>query len=158
MNRIDELKAEIENAERNLDGLKTYLSKKKEELERLTAIADIKKGDYVRVKIDSVEFIGRFDGIVNGIPKINSFKSFSGEAFSVVKKWQPQKGDLCIFWDNEYKDSSCIDIFSIFENGMYADRDGVHFDNCIPFISIEQFKEHIGYEQLFSRLHLSWLR
>lgn len=152
MDKIEELKADIRNAEKNLDGLKTYLSNKKEELERLTAIADIKKGDYVRAKIGSVEFIGRFDGIVNGIPKINSFKSFSGEAFGVVKKWQPRKGDLCIFWDNE-KEYSIVRVF----NGIYFSevqnslfyRDNVdmlYYCNCIPFISAEQFKEHIGYE------------
>lgn len=151
MDKIDELKAEIRTAERNLDGLKTYLSKKKEELERLTAIADIKEGDYVRVKIGSIEFIGRFDGIVNGVPKINSFKSFSGEVFSVVKKWQPKKGDLCIFWDYE-KEHSIIGIF----NGIYFSEVQNHLfyraninickSNCIPFVSLEQFKEHIGYE------------
>lgn len=145
MDRIDELKADIRNAERNLDGLKTYLSKKKEELERLTAIAAIEDGDYVRVKIDSVEFIGRFDSIVNGIPKINSFKSFSGEVIGVVKKWQPKKGDLCIFWDYDVNES----IVAMFEYSgtrvYYSNQDS--FVNCIPFISEQQFKEHIGYEE-----------
>lgn len=141
MNRIDELKAEIENAERNLDGLKTYLSNKKEELEKIFAIEE---GDYVRVKIDSVEFIGRFDGIVNGIPKINSFKSFSGEAFGVVKKWQPKRGDLCIFWGKAFTET--IEVFEGIREEFFIDRTGMEWPYCIPFISLEQFKEHIGYE------------
>ena len=83
---------------------------------------------------------------MNGIPKINSFKSFSGEASGDVKKWQPKKGDLCIFWDNE-KRESFIDVFKKQDGSLYSDRENCRFFNCIPFISLEQFKEHIGYEE-----------
>lgn len=141
MNRIDELKAEIENAERELKN-------KREEFVRLT---EIREGDYVEATTYDGVIIGRleamgsncFDGTVYKVKTWSDKKTF---ILKSIKKWQPKRGDLCIFWDNEYKDCSNIDIFSIFEKGIYADKDGVHFDNCIPFISLEHFKEHIGYE------------
>ena len=141
MNRIDELKAEIENAERELKN-------KREEFVRLT---EIREGDYIEATTYYGDIIGRleamgsncFDGTAYTVKTWSDKKTF---IIKSIKKWQPKKGDLCVFWDNEYKDCSYIDIFSIFDNGTYAARDGVHFVNCIPFISLEQFKEHIGYE------------
>ena len=52
---------------------------------------------------------------------------------------------MCIFWDNE-KRESFIDIFKKQDGPLYSDRENCRFFNCIPFISLEQFKEHIGYE------------
>lgn len=140
MNRIDELKAEIENAERELKN-------KREEFVRLT---EIREGDYVEATT--------YDGVIIGRLEAMGSNCFDGTAYTVktwsdkktfilksIKKWQPKKGDLCIFWDYEKRDSF-IDIFKKQDGSLYSDRENCRFFNCIPFISEEQFKEHISYE------------
>lgn len=140
MNRIDELKAEIENAERELKN-------KKEEFVRLT---EIREGDYVEATT--------YDGVIIGRLEAMGSNCFDGTAYTVktwsdkktfilksIKKWQPKKGDLCIFWDNE-KRNSFIDVFKKQDGSLYSDRENCRFFHCIPFISEQQFKEHIGYE------------
>lgn len=147
MNRIDELKAEIENAERELKN-------KREEFVRLT---EIREGDYIEATTYDGDIIGRldamypncFNGTVYTVKTWGDKKTF---ILKSIKKWQPKKGDLCIFWDNE-KEYSIVRVF----NGIYFSeeqnclfyRDNVDiggYCNCIPFISEQQFKDHIGYE------------
>ena len=139
MKKIDELKAEIKKAEKEL-------KQKKEALEKLEKWGCVETGEYVNVKLDSVEFIGRFEGIYNGKPKIHSFGAYIGEIIGLVKKWQPKKGDLCIFWDNDVS-KSIIAMFLYSDMKPYYYSNQEHYQNCIPFISEKQFKEHIGYEE-----------
>ena len=140
MKKIDELKAEIKKAEKELES-------KKEEL-RLTESSEvIEVGEYVRVRIMSMEFIGRFDGICDGEPIIKSFTSLIGKSIGIVTKWQPKKGDLCIFWDRDIASNHVVRFFDSKKRYRYFDSEGVWWGNCIPFISAEQLKEHIGYEE-----------
>lgn len=144
MKKIDELKAEIENAERELEN-------KKEELRQIESIKSLEIGDYIETTFGVGRIVGRLVEISGGYGYIRySIETLPHGTIligSPIEKWQPKRGDLCIFWNNEFKDCSYINVFSIFENGMYADKNDVDFDNCIPFISEQQFKEHIGYEE-----------
>lgn len=145
MNRIDELKAEIENAERELKN-------KKEEFVRLT---EIREGDYVEATT--------YDGVIIGRLEAMGSNCFNGTAYTVktwsdkktfilksIKKWQPRKGDLCIFGDFGDDGNAVIGVFLEENNDNYPDCPVISitgvYDYCIPFISEQQFKEHIGYE------------
>lgn len=140
MNRIDELKAEIENAEKELKN-------KREEFVRLT---EIREGDYVEATTYDGVIIGRleamgsncFDGTVYKVKAWSDKKTFS--LSTTAKKWQPRKGDLCIFWGKAFTET--IEVFEGIREEFFIDRTGMEWPYCIPFISIEQFKEHIGYE------------
>lgn len=138
MKKIDELKAEIEKAEREL-------KQKKEALEQIEKWGVIEAGEYVNVKLNSVKFIGRYEGISDWKPKIKTFTAYIGEITGLVEKWKPKKGDLCIFWDKN-RIYSVTGIFNRDLNGLFETTGGVIWTNCIPFISEKQYKEHIGYE------------
>lgn len=150
MKKIDELKAEIEKAERALEGLKTYLSKKKNELDMLSRITDLKKGDYVECEIKGkrqAALLEHIEFLPNGQWSNIKVNTFGGSHFDVLnfKKWEPKRGEACIFWDYDVNES----IVAMFDYSntrvYYSNQDG--FVNCIPFISEQQFKEHIGYEE-----------
>lgn len=153
MKKIDELKAEIKKAEQELERLKTYLSSKKEELDMLTTIKDIKNGDYVECEIDGKRIIALLkyiEFVPNGQWSSIEVDTFGGGDFDFfnLKKWQPKKGELCLFWDkNKFIEYSIIDVFNRNLNGLFQTKSGVTWTNCIPFISEKQFKEHIGYEE-----------
>ena len=147
MKKIDELKAEIKKAEKELES-------KKKELERIEKALNFKIGDYVQFQAFGRRFVGIVRSVLNekngyfaievrnGISKPTEIPS---EA--LIEKWQPQRGDLCIFWDkNKLIKYSIISIFNGNSNGLFQTIGGVTWDNCIPFISEKQYKEHIGYE------------
>lgn len=148
MKKIDELKAEIEKAERELEG-------KKKELERIEKALNFNVGDYVQLQA----FGRRFVGIVRSIPneksgdfaiQVRSGISMPTEIPSdaLITKWQPKRGDLCIFWDKDrFIKYSIIDVFNHKSNGLFQTKSRVIWANCIPFISEKQFKEHTGYEE-----------
>lgn len=143
MKKIDELKAEIEKAEKELEG-------KKEELRQIESIKSLKIGDYIQcTTLQGEKIVGELIAIcINGENIRYKIKTQSMETTLInvpIKKWQPQRGDLCIFWDNEKRDSF-VDVFKKQDGCLYSDRQNCRFFNCIPFISEEQFKEHIGYE------------
>ena len=139
MNRIDELKAEIENAERELKN-------KREEFVRLT---EIREGDYIEATTYYGVIIGRleamgsncFDGTAYKVKTWGDKKTF---IIKSIKKWQPKRGDLCIFWGKAFTET--IEVFEGMREEFFIDRTGMDWPYCIPFISEEQFKEHIGYE------------
>lgn len=150
MKKIDELKAEIKKAEKDLES-------KKSELERIEKALNFKVGDYVQYKAFGRRFVGIVRSVLNekngyfaievrnGISKPTEIPS---EA--LIEKWQPKKGDLCIFGDFGDEGSAVIGIFLEDNNDKYPDypfRSTVGpYDYCIPFISEQQYKEHIGYE------------
>lgn len=144
MKKIDELKAEIKIAEKNLES-------KKSELERIEKALKFKVGDYVEIQA----FGRRFAGIVRSIPSekngnlaievrdgISKPTEIPSEA--LIEKWQPKRGDLCIFWDHDISES----IIAMFEYSAmrFYFSNQEYYLNCVPFISEKQFKEHIGYE------------
>lgn len=146
MKKIDELKAEIEKAENEL-------KYKKEQLRIAELTEEAKKfqiGDYIEATSEGERLVGRLVEISGGCGYIRySIKTLPYGTIligSPIKKWQPKKGDLCIFWDNE-KRNSFIDVFKKQDGSLYLDRENCRFFNCIPFISEQQFKEHIGYEE-----------
>lgn len=147
-----ELEKEIEKTEKALESLKAKLKEVKDEY-------DFKLGNYVEMTLTPSNrvIVGKYSGFSFPAPRnimyppANDYSMTIGDEIydrymiKDIKKWQPKKGDLCIFWDNE-NDNSFIDVFERID-GLYVDRQGCRFYNCIPFISQKQFKEHIGYEK-----------
>lgn len=149
MKKIDELKAEIEKAEKELTEKQNYLREKRAELTMLEKIRNIGYGDYVECNIKGRRVIGKVTNIhflENGQFSNIEITTFLDDGFDItsLSKWQPKRGDLCIFWDYDVNES----IVAMFDYSntrvYYSNQDS--YVNCIPFISERQFKEHIGYE------------
>ena len=149
MKKIDELKAEIKKAEKELES-------KKKELELIEKKLKFKVGDYVHFQAFGRRFVGIVRSVLNekngnlaievrnGVSKLTEISSEI-----LIEKWQPQRGDLCIFWDNnpkKYAHISIFDKYSVGESFPFESHCSC-FSNCIPFISEKQYKEHIGYEE-----------
>ena len=132
------------------------LESKKSELERIEKALNFKIGDYVEIQA----FGRRFVGIVRSIPNekngnlaievrngVNTPTEIPSEA--LIEKWQPKRGDMCIFWDKCSKNKAIISVYLLNTADSkfpYRANNTVYTD-CIPFISEKQFKEHIGYEE-----------
>lgn len=130
------------------------LESKKKELNIVEAVAKTIKerehptvGDYVEVTTTKGEvFIGK-------LFKTELTYSIAGcdnKDIYCIKKWQPKKGDLCIFGDFGEEGNAVIGIFLEENNDNYPEY---RFETtmgpykyCIPFLSEKQYKEHIGYE------------
>lgn len=147
MKKIDELRAEIKKAEQELEG-------KKKELEFIERSASFKIGDYVEFQVFGRRFVGIIRSVLsesggdfaievrNGVTKNTAIPPDT-----LIMKWQPKRGDVCIFWDKDrFIKYSIVAVFNCNSNGLFKTINGVTWDNCIPFISEKQFKEHIGYE------------
>lgn len=152
MKEIDEIKAEIEKAEKELKEKQSYLNKKKDELESLKMTQELKPGDYIECQINGKRKIAllkliRFasDGRLAEI-EVNTFGN-SEFNVSNFKKWQPQKGDLCIFWDKYSKNKAIISVYLLntADSKFPYRANNTTYTDCIPFISEQQYKEHIGY-------------
>ena len=160
LERFRELEARLQKVNTELDGLRvaikgrTFTEKK---AETPTKVYEV--GEYVRVK--SYEDSDEFAGIVTErteTPKGFLYVVYGKDRAAIkmdadmIEKWIPKKGDLCIFWGNDRAQSS-IGLFDSFyyseerERLTFRNNIGTICGNCIPFISEEQFKEHIGYEE-----------
>lgn len=108
-----------------------------------------KKGDYVKSKSDP-SIYGRFEKIgasnSNYIIFTKKDGGRDGAFTSDLELWTPQKGDLCIFWDTHFNSGAIIRIFKQNLDGTYVDFRDTTWDNCVPYINEEQFKEVIGYD------------
>lgn len=138
MQNIEELKAEIEKAEKEL-------KRKKDNLRIAEKEKEIQIGNYVEAtNLFGERIIGK---LTNNSEDIVFFNKTTAIPIidSSIKKWQPKRGDLCIFWDNDVNES-IITMFEYSVTKVYFSNQK-HYLNCIPFISEEQFKEHIGYEK-----------
>ena len=109
-----------------------------------------KKGDYVRSKSDPSIY-----GIIERISLINKNHyvtvkcwnwSYYTLVFTDLEIYTPKKGELCIFWDTHFNSYATINIFKWGTFYKNMDFIGRPWDNCVPFISEEQFKEIIGYD------------
>ena len=124
-------------------------------MERIEKALNFKVGDYVQLQA----FGRRFVGIVRSIPNEKNLdfavevRNGSGisnpmeiPSEALITKWQPERGDLCIFWDYDISES-IVAIFEYSDMKPYYYSNQEYYQNCIPFISEKQFKEHIGYEE-----------
>ena len=66
----------------------------------------------------------------------------------MIEKWIPKKGELCIFWSCN-RQSSTIGVFIEFrlDSIFWYKATDVNYTDCIPFLSEQQYKRHIGYEK-----------
>lgn len=55
---------------------------------------------------------------------------------------EPQIGDMCIFWDNEKEYAVCA-LYGGAKHDYFMDTTGAMWQNCIPFESVEQYKNFI---------------
>ena len=155
LERFRELEARLQKVNTELDGLRvaikgrTFTEKK---AETPTKVYEV--GEYVRVK--PYEDIEGFTGMVtyrHEAPK-GFFYDVYGKDKAVInmdvdmlEEWQPKKGEMCIFWDGDFKNSSVIGVFGKKIESQYYYNTITGWDNCIPFLSEQQFKEHIRYEK-----------
>ena len=109
-----------------------------------------KKGDYVRSKTNPLTY-----GIIEQISLTTKTpyaiirccnRTCYTFAFTDLEIYTPKKGELCIFWDEDFTKAAKIGVFKL--KGPYGNMDsiGICWDNCAPFISEEQFKEIICYD------------
>ena len=156
LERFRELEARLQKVNTELDGLRvaikgrTFTEKKAEIPKEVYEV-----GEYVRVK--SYEGSDEFMGMVtdrNETPKGFFYLIYGKDKVAInvdadmIEKWEPKKGDLCIFGDkNKSIKYSIIAIFNGNTNGLFRTISGITWDNCIPFLSEQQYKIHIGYEK-----------
>ena len=154
LERFRELEARLQKVNVELEGLRvaikgrTFTEKK---AETPTKVYEV--GEYVRVK--PYEYSDEFVGMItdrNETPEGFFYLIYGKdkEAINVdanmIEKWIPKKGDLCIFWDGQ-DGIAFIDYFEKAVGGTYVDIQDSRFFNCIPFLSEQQYKKHIGYEE-----------
>ena len=154
LERFRELEARLQKVNTELDGLRvaikgrTFTEKK---AETPTKVYEV--GEYVRVK--SYEDSDEFAGIVT--ERTETPKGFLYDVCGkdktaiymdadMIEKWIPKKGEMCIFWDDQ-GGIAFIDYFEKAVGGQYVDIQDSRFFNCIPFLSEQQYKRHIGYEE-----------
>ena len=155
LERFRELEARLQKVNTELDGLRvaikgrTFTEKK---AEMPTKVYEV--GEYVRVKPyeDSDEFAGMITDR-NETPKGFFYLIYGKDKAAInvdadmIEKWIPKKGEMCIFWDNNMVCDCTVTIFDSKKLSQYFDYASDLWDNCIPFISEKQFKQHIGYEK-----------
>ena len=156
LERFRELEARLQKVNTELDGLRvaikgrTFTEKK---AETPTKVYEV--GEYVRVKPyeGSDEFVGvvtertetpngfRYDVYGKDVAAINLDAD-------MIEKWIPKKGELCIFWSCN-RQSSTIGVFIEFhlDSIFWYKATDVNYTDCIPFLSEQQYKRHIGYEK-----------
>lgn len=154
LERFRELEARLQRVNVELEGLRvaikgrTFTEKK---AETPTKVYEV--GEYVRVK--PYEYSDEFVGMItdrNETPKGFFYLIYGKDKAAInmdvdmLEEWQPKKGEMCIFWDSGFEDTSVIGVFRKKIESHYYYNTIAGWDNCIPFISAEQFKEHIGYE------------
>jgi len=155
LERFRELEARLQKVNTELDGLRvaikgrTFTEKKAEMPKKIYEV-----GEYVRVKHyeDSDEFVGMVTERTE-TPKGFSYNVYGKDKAAInvdadmIEKWQPKKGEMCIFWDNNLVGDCIVKIFDSDKLSQYSDSEGDWWDNCIPFLSVHQYKKHIGYEE-----------
>jgi len=116
-----------------------------------------KVGDWVTIKGSNPKQFKRFTG---NLPQWNKSLDYenvellNGERFripnfdrSVVKRWKPKAGELCVFWDNNdilVKDDFWVigKLDSICKEKYYQDKNGNKWDNIAPLEFIDILKEN----------------
>lgn len=155
LERFRELEARLQKVNTELDGLRvaikgrTFTEKKAE-----TPTKAYEVGEYVRVKpYEDIEgFVGEVAATIKR-PYGFSYCVLGKDATALdigvdmLEEWQPKKGEMCIFWDNNMVCDCIIKIFDSDKLSQYFDSEGDWWDNCIPFLSEQQYKRHIGYEK-----------
>ncbi len=157
LERFRELEARLQKVNTELDGLRvaikgrTFTEKK---AETPTKVYEV--GEYVRVK--SYEDFDEFVGIVT--ERTETPKGFLYDVYGkdraainvdagMIEKWIPKNGELCVFWDYNLASNHVIRLFDSESKklSLYRDYEGDWWVNCIPFLSEQQYKRHIGYEE-----------
>ena len=157
LERFRELEARLQKVNTELDGLRVAIKGRtfteKKELEQLESDELIRVGDYVRYTYQGGEGVGMLIGTpdmgIIGDARVKTWSFDKVRAWGNIKKWQPKKGDLCIFWDRGYNGDATISIYlgtSGDDSFPYTSENDT-YQNCIPFLSEQQYKRHIGYEE-----------
>ena len=157
LERFRELEARLQKVNTELDRLRVAIKGRtftENKAETPTKVYEV--GEYVRVK--SYEDFDEFAGIVTErteTPKGFLYNVYGKDRAAInidadmIEKWQPKKGDLCIFWDKDYNEDATISIY-LGKSGddlfPYTSENDT-YQNCIPFLSEQQYKRHIGYEE-----------
>jgi hypothetical protein len=153
LERFRELEARLQKVNTELDGLRVAI-KGRTFTEMPKKVYEV--GEYVRVKPygDTDEFVGMIAERIE-TPKGLFYFIYDKDKNAIflaagmiekIEKWEPKKGDLCIFWDYNLAYNRVVRLFGCKTLSLYRDYEGACWVNCIPFISEKQFKEHIGYE------------
>ena len=154
LERFRELEARLQKVNVELEGLRvaikgrTFTEKK---AETPTKVYEV--GEYVRVK--PYEYSDEFVGMItdrNETPKGFFYVIYGKDKAAInvdadmLEKWIPKKGEMCIFWDNNIANCT-VRFLDSKKLSHYFDCEGDWWDNCIPFLSEQQYKKHIGYEE-----------
>ena len=157
LERFRELEARLQKVNTELDGLRvaikgrTFTEKK---VETPTKVYEV--GEYVM--FEPYKGLGEFVGMVTdrtATPRGFVYDVYRNDLDAIyawvvpnmIEKWEPKKGDLCIFWDNSHNEAAVITLFNKYGEIYPCMSDFSAYDNCIPFLSEQQYKRHIGYEK-----------
>ena len=156
LERFRELEARLQKVNTELDGLRVAIKGRtfpEKKAETPTKVYEV--GEYVRVK--SYEGSDEFVGMVtdrNETPKGFFYLIYGNDKVAInvdanmIEKWFPKKRELCIFWSYN-RQSSTIGVFIEFHlDSIFSYKaNDANYTNCIPFLSEQQYKNHIGYEE-----------
>ena len=155
LERFRELEARLQKVNTELDGLRVAIKGRtftENKAETPTKVYEV--GEYVRVK--SYEDSDEFAGIVTErteTPKGFLYVVYGKDRIAInvdadmIEKWIPKKWEMCIFLDNNIARTHVVRLFDSKKLSQYFDSEGDWWDNCIPFLSEQQYKRHIEYEK-----------
>lgn len=156
LERFRELEARLQKVNTELDGLRvaikgrTFTEKKAEMPKKIYEV-----GEYVRVK--PYQSSDEFAGIIthrHETPKGFLYDVYGKDKAAIytnidmLEVWMPKKGEMCIFWSHNSR-SSVIGAFKEFHlDSIFSYKaNDINYTRCIPFLSEQQYKRHIGYEE-----------
>ena len=155
LERFRELEARLQKVNTELDGLRVAIKGRtftENKVEMPTKIYEV--GEYVRVKPywDTDEFVGMVTertetpkGFVYVVYRNDlDVTSYAWVDADMIEKWEPKKGEMCIFWDENIVFNSVVRLFDSRGMSQYFDYASDLWENCIPFLSEQQYKRHIG--------------
>lgn len=108
---------------------------------------------YISISPSWVEFMEKYDGKLLQVKRL----SLEGELcvencpYAIHPDWcekseapkpEPKIDDMCIFWNLKKREALCAILTSVYCNQFFTNS-GEYFHNCIPFESIEQYKNLI---------------
>ena len=154
LERFRELEARLQKVNVELEGLRVAIkgrsfTEKKAEIP--TKVYEV--GEYVRVK--PYQSSDEFAGIIthrHETPKGFLYDVYGKDKAAIytnidmLEVWMPKKGEMCIFWDSGFENTSACRVFETIMESQYIST-SIGWNNCIPFLSEQQYKRHIGYEE-----------
>ena len=154
LERFRELEARLQKVNTELEGLRvaikgrTFTEKKADTPKKIYGV-----GEYVRVKSygGSEEFVGMVTEMIE-TPNGFRYDVYGKDSAAInvnidmLEEWMPKKGEMCIFWDSGFEHTSACRVFETIMESQYFST-SIAWNNCIPFLSEQQYKRHIEYEE-----------